>query len=137
MQHGLCRKKSAETECRPILGLISPELEPRSHLQVVRQLLSAGVARVHSDEDGTGWVQSKLGTLKDEPLQFGSDGLLNTLDLLGNHREHLQLNAVELVKTRPRTSLGKTLEELAHSFVVKTIRAVEHHTLSTEHKIDI
>ena len=39
------------------------------------------------------------------------------------------LNAVELVEAGPGARLRQPLEELAHGFVVQTVRAVEHHTL--------
>lgn len=35
---------------------------------------------------------------------------LNGQNLLGNHRQHLKINAVELVKTRPGTARCQTLE---------------------------
>lgn len=37
---------------------------------------------------------------------------LNGQNLLGNHRQHLQINTVELVKTRPGTARCQTLEKI-------------------------
>lgn len=37
---------------------------------------------------------------------------LNGQNLLGNHRQHLKINAVELVKTRPGTARCQTLEKI-------------------------
>lgn len=37
---------------------------------------------------------------------------LNGQNLLGNHRQHLQINAVELIKTRPSTTRCQTLEKI-------------------------
>jgi hypothetical protein len=49
--------------------------------------------------------------------------------LLSDHRQHLDVNTVELVEARPRASLGQTREEAAHHLVVQTVRAVEHDAL--------
>ena len=98
-------------------------------LEVVRQLLSAGVKRVHRDEDGTRQVQHQLGSFEVEPRHSLVDGDLNELDLLRNHRQHFQLYTVEFVETRPGARLRKTLEELAHRLVVQPVRTVEHHSL--------
>lgn len=98
-------------------------------LEVVWKLLSTSIPGVHRDEHGTGWVQHQLSALKEEPCHALIDSYLNALDLLCDHRQHLQLNAVEFVEARPSTGLGQTFEELAHCFVVKAIGTVEHHTL--------
>lgn len=37
---------------------------------------------------------------------------LNGQNLLGNHRQHLKINAVELVKTRPGTARCQTLGKI-------------------------
>ena len=52
--------------------------------------------------------------------------------LLCYDRKHLQFNSVEFIKACPGSSTGQTLEELAHSKVVKTIRTVEHNTLDSK-----
>ena len=67
--------------------------------------------------------------ISDLPLDALTDGNLDNLDLLSHHRQHFELDAVKLVEAGPRTRLGQTLEELAHSFVVETVRAVEDDTL--------
>lgn len=54
---------------------------------------------------------------------------LNGKNLLCHHREHLQINPVELVEAGPRTTGGETLEKLAQGNVVQSVRAVEHDTL--------
>ena len=99
-------------------------------LEVVRQLLSAGVTRVHRDEDGTRRVQHQLGSFEVEPRHSLVDGDLNALDLLRNHRQYFQLYPVEFVEARPGARLRKTVEELAHRLVVQPVRhTVEHHAL--------
>ena len=100
-----------------------------TYLEVVWQLLSAGVTRVHRDEDGTRLVQHQLGSFEVEPRHSLVDGDLNALDLLPNYRQHFQLYPVEFVETRPGARLRKTLEELTHRLVVQPVRTVEHHAL--------
>ena len=49
------------------------------------------------------------------PLLLGN---LNSGDLLGNHRQHFNVNSIELIETSPRPRASQTLEELAHSHEV-------------------
>lgn len=51
-------------------------------------------------------------TFKDEGLCFDCLGSDDGQHLLSNHAQHLQLNAVELIKAGPGTRAGKTFEEL-------------------------
>ena len=99
------------------------------YLEVVRQFLSAGVPWVHRDEDGAGRVQHQLRSVELEPRDALVDGDLDALDLLRDHRQDFQLNAVELIEARPRARLRETLEELSHRLVVQAVGAVEYHTL--------
>ena len=46
---------------------------------------------------------------------------------------YLKLDTVELIKARPGARLCQTLEELAHGFVVETVRAVEDDALKQRH----
>ncbi len=101
------------------------------YLQVVRQLLTSSVAWIHCDEHGAGGIQGQLRSLEHKALQVGVHCLLNTVDLLSHDRQHLQLDAVEFVKARPRPGLRQTFEELSHGFEIKTVRTVEHNTLKT------
>lgn len=56
--------------------------------------------------------------LKD--LEASRLGLLHCVDLLRNHTEHLQVDAVELIKAGPRAAAGQPLEKLAlHSTQVR------------------
>jgi hypothetical protein len=57
------------------------------------------------------------------------DCRLNTLDLLGDDRQHLKIDSVELIEAAPSSRGSKTFEELGHCKVIKTIGAIEHHTL--------
>jgi len=60
-------------------------------LEVVGQLLSAGISRVHRDEDGAGRVEHQLSSIKLKPRDSLVDCDLDTLDLLRDHRQHLNM----------------------------------------------
>ena len=115
---------------------------PDRHLQVVRQLCPASIARVHGDEDATGGHQAQLTPLKaqaklvrsccehdftcvtyalaitgtagdsNHPVhlkcEFGhpcTEGVLDGGELLSNHRQHLNIDAIEFVKAGPGAAL--------------------------------
>ena len=99
------------------------------HLEVVGQFGATRVTGVHRDEDGAAAVERQLSAFEIELLEVLGDCALDGLHLLCDHGQHLQLDAVELVEARPRARLRQTLEELAHRFVVETVRAVEHDAL--------
>jgi hypothetical protein len=61
------------------------------YLEVVWQLSSASIPRVHGDEDSASWVQREFSAFKDKGLQFPDNGLLNAENLLGYHRQHFYL----------------------------------------------
>ena len=61
-----------------------------TNLEVVGQLSTPSVARVHGDEDGAGGVQRDLCPLKHKHLTLLSDPTLNGLHLLSNHRQNLE-----------------------------------------------
>ena len=50
-------------------------------------------------------------------------------NLLGDHRQHLKIDAVELVKAGPGPAGRQTLEELSEGDVIQTVGAVEDHAL--------
>ena len=101
-------------------------------LEVIRELGTTGVARVHGDEDVGGVDNPKLHTLEDEPVQLCRDRALNAQHLLRHHREHLELDAVELVEARPRARRRQTFEKLPHRLIVQAVRAVEHDALNRD-----
>eukprot|EP00965_Chrysotila_dentata_P256125 6212443-Pleurochrysis_carterae.AAC.1 len=74
-------------------------------LEVVGQLGAAGVARVHRDEDAVVGVERNLAALEEEPLRLHLARLLDGQNLLRNHREHLNVDPVELVEASPRAAL--------------------------------
>ena len=65
-------------------------------------------------------------TLHAYPLLLGN---LYGSDLLCNHRQYFNVDTVELIKARPRSSTCQAFEELPHGHEVKLVRAVEHNTL--------
>jgi len=62
---------------------------PEQCLQVLGQFCSTSIARVHRDEKAN--ARSELDLLADEveDLLLGLDGVLDTLDLNGDDRKHL------------------------------------------------
>lgn len=61
------------------------------YFQVIRQLCSACVSWVHGDEHTAGRVERELGSLEHKRLHVSHYGLLNTQNLLSDHRQHLHL----------------------------------------------
>ena len=60
------------------------------------------------------------------------EGILYAEELLGNHTEHFNVNAVELVKAGPGAGLGQASKELAHEAVIQPLPTVEHHTIHAQ-----
>jgi len=54
---------------------------------------------------------------------------LNAQHLLSNNRQNFEFDTIELVKTGPGATSGKTLEEFTHGLVIETIGTVEDDTL--------
>lgn len=65
-------------------------------------------------------------------MKLPLDSVLNLLELLGNNRQHLQVNSVEFVEAGPGTTRGQSFEHLAHLVILHIIRAIEDDTLSSE-----
>jgi len=84
------------------------------YLEVVWQLWAAGIARVHGDTDVALGVEGQLRPFKHKHVHVGLHGADDAKDLLGDHRQHLQVDSVELIKTCPCSCRGQTLEELKH-----------------------
>ena len=105
---------------------------PEQRLEVVGQLRAPRVAGVHGDEHRERMHELHLAALEDELRDPTFHGVLNRQELLRHHREHLDVDAVELVEARPRAALRQTGEELAHELVIQVIAAVEHHALHAQ-----
>lgn len=63
------------------------------------------LTRIHGDKDATWTDQTYVLSIKVEPGQFGWEGGQDGEDLLGHHWQHLDVDAVELIKARPRSCL--------------------------------
>ena len=81
--------------------------------EIVRQLRSTGVTGIHGDADEAHGVEAKLGAFEEEGLLVRLDGAENAQHLLRHHRQHLGLDAVELVEAGPRSRWSKSPEELS------------------------
>jgi hypothetical protein len=103
---------------------------PEERLEVVGQLGAAGIAGVHRDEDAVVGVEGDVTPLKDEAVDFHLACLHDGQHLLRDHREHLDVDAVELVEARPCARLGEAREEAAHRRRGE-IRAAVHHDALT------
>ena len=69
--------------------------------------LRFGYTRVHSDEYATGGTEFDLVALKGKPLGLLTQSLEDGQDLLSHHRQNLNVDTIELIKTTP----GPRLEE--------------------------
>ena len=92
-----------------------------TYLEVVRQLGSAGVTGIHGNKHRAAWDESDLSAFEDDRVLASIDAALDGQNLLRHHRQHFQVDAVELVEARPSTAGGKTFEELTESLVVQAV----------------
>ena len=102
-------------------------------LEVLWQLLPAGVARVHRDEEADLLVEihgRAVGEL--EGLHVHLDRGEHIRHLLGGHREHLEVDPVELVEAAPHAGHGQPLVDAAERAVVHLVGAVGHHDVLAE-----
>ena len=83
-----------------------------SHLQVVRKLGTAGVARVHGDEDAAGRDEPDSLRVELEHALPLLDGEHHHADLRRHHAQNLYLDTIELVEARPRPCLRESGEHL-------------------------
>lgn len=70
--------------------------------------------RIHGDEDPTRPHQIYFKALEIETREVGGQGGQDGQDLLGHHRQHLDVDAVKLVKAAPGPALqsGREAESL-------------------------
>lgn len=94
--------------------------------EVVGQLGSALVARVHGDEDPHSGVQFDLLFVEPEVFLFETEGVFDSEELLGDDGEDFNVDTVEFVKAGPGAGVGKACEELCHHFVVDLLGTVEN-----------
>ena len=74
-----------------------------------------------------GAVHSTLSRLEDKGFLSLSDGRQYAVDLLSTDGQHVKIDSVELIETSPEARLCQAFIDLAHSFVVHLIRAIEDH----------
>lgn len=60
------------------------------------------------------------------------EGVLDAEELLSHHTQHLNVDAVELIKAGPGARLSQAGKELAHEAVVQPLTTVEHHTVHAQ-----
>ncbi|CAN7979470.1 unnamed protein product, partial [Ixodes pacificus] len=105
-------------------------------LQVVRQVGTPGIARVHGDEDGHVRIQAhllpnqlyhqlcRLGTFATFPA---AQRLLDHLDLLRDCGKHSLFQTVEFVEAAPGSHLAEAHKNTTHGLkMLKGFVAVEH-----------
>ena len=80
--------------------------------QIIWQLSTSGVARVHGDEGGTGVDQFDFATFEHEAVEFGSLGVPDGDELLCDDGQHFDVDSVELVETTPRSRLNEQFNNL-------------------------
>jgi hypothetical protein len=95
-------------------------------LQVLRQLLAAGVPGVHGDEVPHRRVEAHVERVAGELEHFGARllGVLDGQHLLGHHGQDRKPDAVELVEAPPQAGLAQAFEDLLHVAVPLLVRAV-------------
>mmetsp|Transcript_8760 Transcript_8760/g.28859 ORF Transcript_8760/g.28859 Transcript_8760/m.28859 type:complete len:326 (-) Transcript_8760:537-1514(-) len=94
-------------------------------LEILWELLPAGVTRVHGDKVADLLVACDdvaVGELKG--LLLLPDRREHAANLLRGHREHLQVDAIELVETAPAARHGEALVDAAERAVVHLVGAV-------------
>jgi len=97
--------------------------------QIVWQLSTTGVTWVHSDEHAESRFHKDVRIFKIDFLVLTGLSSEKLKELLGNDRQHFNIDAVEFIETTPGTSGAKTFEEFTNHNVVHTIRTVEHDAL--------
>jgi hypothetical protein len=91
-------------------------------LKVIGQLCSASVSGVHRNEDREVWIHGNVSPFEDGPALPSLHCALQLDDLLGNHREHLDINSVELIKAK---SMRKPTKYISASVVTYQAHAPE------------
>ena len=102
-------------------------------LEVLGQLLPAGVARVHRDEEADILVKVDLVPVREDKAQLLLlDGAKHAGHLLRRHGEHLEVDPVELVEAAPAARHGEALVDAAERAVVHLVGAVGHDAVLAE-----
>ena len=78
---------------------------PEKSFQVLGQLSTTGITRVHSNENTNGWIELDLFTHEDKSLLLIPNRILNALHLYGDDRQYLDGDTIELVEAAPSARL--------------------------------
>lgn len=70
--------------------------------------------RIHGDEDPTRPHQIYFKALKMETREVGGQGRQDGQDLLGHHGQHLNVDAIKLIKAAPGSGLWSRRERQSH-----------------------
>ena len=82
----------AEKESESHLTIKKLTSSKTRYLEVIGQLLSPCIARVHRDKHCASWVEHKFGSLKDKFRLSVCNSFLNRVNLLRYYRQHLSKN---------------------------------------------
>ena len=98
---------------------------PEKSFQIVGKLRTPSVARIHCSENGTCSIQRNVAAIKCQVGSVARQGLLDGENLLGNHTEDLQFQAVELIQAAPGATGSQPLEHSPHDLVIQALRTVK------------
>eukprot|EP00959_Pyramimonas_sp_CCMP1952_P135662 2838187-Pyramimonas_sp.AAC.2 len=91
------------------------------------------VPGVHGDEEAHARVEGHHGAVGEHENALAlANRRQHAEHLLRAHAQHVQVDAVELVKAPPEAALRQPAINLAHALVVHLVRAVEHHHILPE-----
>jgi hypothetical protein len=94
-------------------------------LKTFGELRTTKITGVHGNVSTAGGIQTDLISLEEESLLVFLDGIEDSLELDGAHREHFGDESVKLIEATPRSRGGKTLEDTGETEIIHVIGAVE------------
>ena len=84
-------------------------------LKTFGELRTTEITGVHGNVSTACGIQTDLISLEEESLLIFLDGIEDSLELDGAHREHFGDESVELIEATPRSRGGKTLENTSET----------------------
>ena len=84
-------------------------------LKTFGELRTTEITGVHGNVSTASGIQTDLISLEEESLLVFLDGIEDSLELDGAHREHFGDESVELIEATPRSRGGKTLENTSET----------------------
>mmetsp|Transcript_174 Transcript_174/g.336 ORF Transcript_174/g.336 Transcript_174/m.336 type:complete len:308 (-) Transcript_174:126-1049(-) len=97
--------------------------------QVVGQLRTTRVTRIHGDKDTAIGVAGNIGAHKLKRGNFRLQRIQNGQDLHGHHGDHFNFNSIEFIEATPGARLYQARENTPHRLVVHTVGAIDHHNV--------